>query len=184
MVNKACSVSNTRWTIQDLSNPDVSGGIYVGSQSQNVKELGSTLVTYTNQGPIFTRQAGATNCFSTAYVNSFNSSNTFATCDDYGNVLLSGQAVVTTNASSVAQVPLPAGLFSSVDEFIQVQICGIATADAVGYNLPVAGVLADLPPTTAADYRPTTSSFYIKYGSGTGMATVNHRINYHVSGKA
>jgi hypothetical protein len=178
MVNKACSVSNTRWTIQDLSNLDVSGGIYVGSQSQNVKELGSTLVTYTNQGPIFTRQAGATNCFSTAYVNSFNTSNTFATCDDYGNVLLSGQAVVDTNASSVAQVPLPAGLFSSVDEFIQVQICGIATADAVGYNLPVAGVLAD------TGLAPSTSSFYIKYGSGTGMATVNHRITYHVSGKA
>ena len=184
MTNNAVIINQTRWTIQDTTNLDVTGGIYVGSQSQNIKELSSLLVTYTNQGPIFTRQAGATNCFSTAYVNSFNNpppgsaKDYFAICDDYGNVTLSGQAVVNTNASSVAQVPLPAGLFSYVDEFIQVQICGITTADSIGYNLPVAGVFAD------TGLAPSPSGFYIKYGSGAGMATVNHRINYHVSGKA
>ena len=190
MTNNAAIINQTRWTIQDTTNLDVTGGIYVGSQSQNIKELSSLLVTYTNQGPIFTRQAGATNCFSTAYVNSFNNppplsaKDYFAICDDYGNVTLSGQAVVNTNASSVAQVPLPAGLFSYVDEFIQVQMCGIETADSNGYNLPVAGVFSDIPPATAAAYAPSPSGFYIKYGSGAGMATVNHRINYHVSGKA
>jgi hypothetical protein len=179
MANKACSVINTRWTIQDLGNLDVSGGLYVGSQSQNVKELGSTLVTYTNQGPIFTRQAGAINCFSAAYVNSFVSGNYFATCDSYGNVELRGQEIVTTNASRIAQVTIPAGLFSSINELIQVQMSGTSTADALGYYIPVAMVSGDPNP-------PTTSSFYIKYAAGLSpsMANATHRISYYISGKA
>jgi len=179
MVNSGAIVSQTRWTVQDTTNLDVTGGIYVGSQSQNIKELSSLLVTYTNQGPIFTRQAGATNCFSTAYVNSFIGSNYFATCDSYGNAELRGQEIVTTNASRIAQVTLPAGLFSSVNELIQVQISGTSTADALGYFVPVAMVSGDPNP-------PTTSSFYIKYAAGLSpdMASRTHRISYYISGKA
>ena len=179
MVNKAAIINQTRWTIQDTTNLDVTGGIYVGSQSQNIKELSSLLVTYTNQGPIFTRQAGATNCFSTAYVNSFINTNYFATCDSYGNAELRGQEIVTTNASRIAQVTLPAGLFSSVNELIQVQISGTSTADALGYYVPVAMVSGDPNP-------PTTSSFYIKYAAGLSpdMANRTHRISYYISGKA
>jgi len=173
MVNKAALLKNTRWTIQDLSNLDVTGGIYVGSQSQNIRELGSILVTYTNQGPIFTRQAGATNCFSQAYAASLTTGDRRVTCDEYGNVIIMGQAVITTDGAREAALVWPAGFFSAIDPFIQVQSNDADTSDIIGYHVPV----IDL------DWL-TTISVKIRYAAGSGMENKTCRVAYLVSGKA
>ena len=54
---------------------------------------------------------------------------------------------------------------------------GTATADALGYHIPVAMINTDPTP-------PTTASFEIKYGASTGMDNKTHRISYYISGKA
>lgn len=173
MVNKAAVIEGTRWTVQDAGTQDVQGGLYVGSQSQGIRELASVLVTYTNQGPIFTRQAGATNCFSQAYAASITDGNKRVTCDEYGNVFLNGQVVVTTDANREAVITWPSGFFSVVDPFIQVQFNDADTADIIGYHIPA----VDLDTVT-------TSSVTIRYSSTSGMDNKTHRVAYLVSGKA
>ena len=173
MVNNAAIINKTRWDVQDTTDLDVTGGIYVGSQSQNIKELSSLLVTYTNQGPIFTRQAGATNCFSQSYAASLTDGNRRITCDEYGNVVIMGQAVVTTDGAREAALGWPAGFFSAVDPFIQVQFNDADTADILGYQIPA----IDL------DWL-TTISVKIRYSPTSGMENKTHRVAYLVSGKA
>jgi hypothetical protein len=173
MTNKAAVISGTRWTVQDQGNLDVTGGIYVGSQSQNIREKGSLLVTYTNQGPIFTRQAGATNCFSQTYAASLTTGDRRVTCDEYGNVIIMGQSLVTTDGAREAALVWPSGFFSAVDPFIQVQFNDADTADVLGYQIPA----IDL------DWL-TTTSVKIRYSSTSGMENKTHRVAYLVSGKA
>lgn len=173
MVNKGCAISSTRWTVQNTSAADISGGIYVGAQSTNIKEIGTTLVTYQNQPAIFTKIAGATNCFSQAHVSSFNTGDARITCDEYGKVVVMGQNVVTTDANREATVSWPTGLFSSVDPFIQVQFNDADTADIIGYHIPA----IDL------DFL-TVNSVKIRYSSTSGMENKTHRVAYLVSGTA
>lgn len=173
MINNGATIEGTRWTVQDATNLDVTGGICVSSQSQNIKERGSLLITYASQGPLFTRQAGAVNCFSQSYVASLNDGNTRITCDEYGNVFLMGQKVVTTDGAREAAISWPTGLFSSVDPFIQVQFNDADTADTIGYHIPA----IDL------DWL-STASVKIRYSASSGMENKTHRVAYLVSGKA
>jgi hypothetical protein len=181
--NKAIEVFGNTWNVPykygSGSLSSASGAIYFAADTVNVAEKNTTVALYQGSAPILTKAAGATNSFSTTYVNTFVTANSFTTCDDRGNVELRGQEIVTTNASRIAQVTLPAGLFSSVNELIQVQMSGTGTADALGYYVPVAMVSGDPNP-------PTTSSFYIKYAAGLSpdMANRTHRISYYISGKA
>lgn len=182
--NQSIAITGNAWEIHYkygqavLSN--IESAIYLASDSQKIAEKNTNIVLYEGNSPILTKQAGLpanSGCFSTAYVNSFISGNNFVTCDDYGNVELRAQGVVTTDGNRIATVALPAGLFSSVNELIQVQMSGTATADALGYHVPVAMMNDDPTP-------PTTASFKIKYGASTGMDNKTHRISYYISGKA
>ena len=179
--NNAIEVFGNSWSVPykygSGSLSTVAGAIYFAADTVNVAEKNTTVSLYQGSAPLLTKAVGVTNSFSTTYVNSFVDANNFVTCDDRGNVELFGQKIVTTDASRIAQVTLPTGLFSSVNELIQVQMSGTATADALGYNLPVAMANSDPNP-------PTTSSFYIKYGAGTGMDNKTHRVSYYISGKS
>jgi hypothetical protein len=173
MTNKSCVIDSTRWTIQELASADISGGMYVGSQSSNIKELATVLATYTNQPAIFTRQAGATNCFSQTHALSYNTGDARITCDEYGKVFIMGQNLLTTDSNREATVTWPSGLLSTVDPFIQVQFNDADTADTIGYNLPA----IDL------DFL-TVNSVKIRYSSTSGMANKTHRVAYLVCGTA
>lgn len=173
MVNKGCTIRSTRWTVQNTSAADVAGGIYVGAQSTNVKEIGTTLVSYQSQPAIFSKSASATNCFSQTHAFSFNTGDVRVTCDEYGKVIAMGQNVLTTDSNREATVSWPTGLFSSIDPFIQVQFNDADTADAIGYNLPA----IDL------DFL-TVNSVKIRYSSTSGMENKTHRVAYLVSGAA
>jgi hypothetical protein len=184
MKNNAAVITGTRWTVQDATSQDVDGGVYVGSASTNIKELNSVLVTYTNQGPIFTRQAGATNCFSQAYANSLSTSlpqdvvSQRITCDEYGNVTLMGTANVTPDAAYEAVLRWPTGLFSAVDTHVLVQMNDADKADnnganSTGYHIPIID----------RDWL-STSSTKIRYSSSSGIVGKTHAVAYMVSGKA
>jgi hypothetical protein len=182
--NQSIAITGNAWEIHYkygqavLSN--IESAIYLASDSQKIAEKNTNIVLYEGDSPILTKQAGLpanSGCFSIAYVNSFISGSNFVTCDDYGNVELRAQGVVTTDGNRIATVALPTGLFSSVNELIQVQMSGTDTADALGYHVPVAMINVDPTP-------PTTASFKIKYGASTGMDNKAHRISYYISGKA
>lgn len=172
MANKNCIIDKTRWTVQELGSADVAGGIYVGSQSTGIKEYASVLVIYQNQPAIFTRQAGATNCFSQAHIASLNTGDVRITCDEYGKVFLSGQ-IIPTIVDRVGTISWPANVFSSVDPYIQVQMVGSDTADALGYHIPVVN-LSTL----------TTTSIQFKFGTAFPAGTHVCRLGYIVSGTA
>ena len=174
-----CQKSTISQCVFEAPENDLDCVLSINAGCDGIKELQSVAKRYDNPNtvPFMVRAAGATNCFSTTHVNKYVDASNFVTCDDYGNVELRAQGVVTTDGNRIATVALPAGLFSSVNELIQVQMSGTATADALGYHIPVAMINVDPTP-------PTTASFKIKYGAGTGMDNKTHRISYYISGKA
>jgi hypothetical protein len=173
MKNNGAVVEGTRWTVQDSAQLDVKGGIRVGAQSTNVKELAGLLVRYGSQGPIFTREGDATNCFSQAHVAALNDGNHRITCDEYGNVILMGQALLTPDGASEEVLRWPTGLFSAVDPFIQVQSNDADTSDTVGFSVPA----IDLDWLSVASVK-------VRYGAASNMVGKTQRVTYSVSGKA
>ena len=173
MKNNGAVIDNTRWTVQDAGQLDVLGAIHIGRQSTGIRETSSLIIHYKSQGPILSRAAEAVNCFSQSHVASLNDGNHRITCDEYGNVILMGQNIVTPDGAMEAVLQWPTGLFSAVDPFIQVQSNDADTSDIVGYSVPA----IDL------DWL-TTASVKIRFSNTPNMAGLTQRVTYSVSGKA
>ena len=175
--NSAIEIFGNSWKVPykngSASLSTTAGAIYFAADTVNVAEKNTTIALYQGSAPIFTRQAGATNCFSQFYAASLTDGNRRITCDEYGNVIIMGQANVLTDGAREAALVWPAGFFSAVDPFIQVQFNDADTADTLGYQIPA----IDL------DWL-TTTSVKIRYSSTSGMENKTHRVAYLVSGKA
>jgi hypothetical protein len=125
--NQTFRSCNNVWTASSALSgayPTQAGGIYCAADSADIRDI-NTQFTERNNPPdtiIFTKATGAVNCYSTAYVEPYQNSNASVTCAENGVVILSGYFVATINSSGVATITLPTGLFSSVGNFVQIQL--------------------------------------------------------------
>ena len=170
--SSAVVINNCTMSIPET---DVDTVLDIDANCDDVKELETTFTRYDNPGtvPFATIAAGSTDCFSATAARLKTDADRRVSCDAIGHIVLNGQALVTTNASSEATISLPTGLFSSVDPYIQVQMSDADTADVLGYHMPV-----------LIQSSVTTSGFSIRYSSTAGMDNKLHRITYTVTGKA
>lgn len=187
--NDGVLISNTKWTIPE---EDAVGAIYCASNSNNIREVNTLIERYDTpfNVPIFEAEAGAVDCYSTAYMNWISGSDSAATyvVDNQGNVVVTGEKIVILDQFAIGEVELynPSvngrtfRSLSSLDNHIQVSLSGVDTAELAGYLTLVPYNNSD----TDTAKHPSINSFWFKGPTNSGLPNATIRVNYVISGKA